>query len=636
MAGIDQQIQTKVDAYRNNPGALQQRYQQNQELLDLLALQKLKSEKDAAARDIQMQMAQDPQTIKQQRERELVDRTKQDMVQQTAGIMQQRQAQQQKNMQQVAKQGAASPQAVQGIQQGLGSLARQVKPQIAQMAAGGIVGYAEGGITQADITAYRTKLRGSNPRAAAAITDERIREILSPPAYGSGSTKADITAYRTKLRDAYLSAAFKTDDGIREILRPAYGSGSIPTDPKSVTPLDVSVGAAGTQITTADPIATLAQQEAKQADSTGVLTSGTTTGIVSPEVGPAGTQIIEEAPANEKVEQGLPTITSPEFDLSGLGTRGKSIIDASGLGGIPSAANAETTARGSADTYLGRKEKATKYGQLTDRLAAYDKRMSDPRKSREEQISAFLRNTAGGGSFGQTMAAGSQGMANERTRQEAGEEKRLKEIIGLETAAITVDTDLGRAGLTAGTAAMDRADANRRQAGSIMAEMTASEIQLAMTEAEMRLSADQSNVRNRLDQLQIESTEAIAREESVAQGKLRTAIQTEASTDRLMDIYQTHVDKMSGFVQGVIENDDQLTALQNKAEKTGEQKDIDAYNARLNNVIIQANTMMNAGRNGGMLGFEETLRARLESMGVSLSGPMDPATKALVEQYQNR
>ena len=107
MAGIDQQIQTKVDAYRNNPGALQQRYQQNQELLDLLALQKLKSEKDAAARDIQMQMAQDPQTIKQQRERELVDRTKQDMAQQTAGIMQQRQAQQQKNMQQVAKQGAA-------------------------------------------------------------------------------------------------------------------------------------------------------------------------------------------------------------------------------------------------------------------------------------------------------------------------------------------------------------------------------------------------------------------------------------------------------------------------------------------------------------------------------------------------
>ena len=592
MAGIDQQIQTKVDAYRNNPGALQQRYQQNQELLDLLALQKLKSEKDAAARDIQMQMAQDPQTIKQQRERELVDRTKQDMAQQTAGIMQQRQAQQQKNMQQVAKQGAASPQAVQGIQQGLGSLARQVKPQIAQMAAGGIVGYAEGGITQADIDAYR-RSGGQSRRSRTQLTDEQIRTILE----------------RTAGPDT--SSMMQTRRGLRR-------------DP-SAQP-----------ITTADPIATLAEQEVEQANSTGVPTSGTTNEIVPPEVGTAGTQIIEEAPTNEKVEQGLPTITAPEFDLSGLGTRGKSIIDASGLGSIPSAANAETTARESADAYLGRKEKATKYGQLTDRLAAYDERMSDPRKSREEQISAFLRNTAGGGSFGQTMAAGSQGMANERTRQEAGEEKRLKDIIGLETAAITVDTDLGKAGLGAGTAAAVRADANRRQVGDIMAQTIASDIQLAIAEAEAEISANQSNLRAYLDRMQIESQE-----------NLRRAIQTEASTDRLMEIYKTHVDNMSGFVQKVIENDDQLTALQNKAEKTGEPKDVDAYNARLNNVIIQANTMMNAGHNGGMLGFEETLRARLEGMGVTLSGPTrgsgmgnqdidikDAATKAAVEKYQ--
>jgi hypothetical protein len=620
MAGIDQQIQTKVDAYRNNPGALQQRYQQNQELLDLLALQKLKSEKDAAARDIQMQMAQDPQTIKQQRERELVDRTKQDMAQQTAGIMQQRQAQQQKNMQQVAKQGAASPQAVQGIQQGLGSLARQVKPQIAQMAAGGIVGYAEGGITQADIDAYR-RSGGQSRRSRTQLTDEQIRTILE----------------RTAGPDT--SSMMQTRRGLRR-------------DP-SAQP-----------ITTAAPIATLAQQEAEQADSTGVLTSGTTNEIVPPKVGTAGTQIIEEAPTNEKVEQGLPTITAPEFDLSvgqglptitapefdlsGLGTRGKSIIDASGLGSIPSAANAETTARESADAYLGRKEKATKYGQLTDRLAAYDERMSDPRKSREEQISAFLRNTAGGGSFGQTMAAGSRGMATERASQEAREEKRLKEIIGLEIAAITVDTDLGKAGLEAGTAAAGRADANRRQVGDIMAQMTASDIQLAIAEAEKKLSADQSNVRNRLDQMQSNARNLLDQMQIESQENLRMAIQNEAGTDRLMGIYQTHVDKMSGFVQRVIENDDQLTALQNKAEKTGEPKDVDAYNARLNNVLIQANTMMNAGRNGGMLGFEELLRARLEGMGVTLSGPTtrgsgmgnqdidikDAATKAVVEKYQ--
>jgi len=175
---IDQEIQRKVDAYRSNPAALQQRYQQNQQLIDLLALQKLKSEKDAAAKEMQMQMASDPQTIKQQRERELLDRTKQDMMQQQAGIMQMAQQRQQKNMQQVAKQGAASPQQVQQVQRGLGSLAGQIRPQIARMAAGGIVAFQEGkGVTQAMIEAYRRQ-GGQGRRARASMTDDEIKAIL--------------------------------------------------------------------------------------------------------------------------------------------------------------------------------------------------------------------------------------------------------------------------------------------------------------------------------------------------------------------------------------------------------------------------------------------------------------------------
>ena len=104
IGGIDQQIQQRVDAYRDNPQQLMQRYQQNQELIDLLAMQKLKSEKDAAAREIQMQMQTTPQTIKQQREAELLGRTKDEMVQQTSGIMQERQKRQQQNMQRTANQ----------------------------------------------------------------------------------------------------------------------------------------------------------------------------------------------------------------------------------------------------------------------------------------------------------------------------------------------------------------------------------------------------------------------------------------------------------------------------------------------------------------------------------------------------
>lgn len=135
IGGIDQQIQQKVDAYRGNPQQLMQRYQQNQELIDLLALQKLKSEKDAAARQMQMQMQGNPQTIKDQREAEMLQRTKDDMVQQTSGIMQQRQQQQQKNMQRTANQGL--PQLPAGNMQ--------------RMAGGGIVSFAEGGDVKAKV-----------------------------------------------------------------------------------------------------------------------------------------------------------------------------------------------------------------------------------------------------------------------------------------------------------------------------------------------------------------------------------------------------------------------------------------------------------------------------------------------------
>ena len=43
--GLDSLINKKVDAYRGNPQALENRYLQNKQLEDLLALQKIKSGK---------------------------------------------------------------------------------------------------------------------------------------------------------------------------------------------------------------------------------------------------------------------------------------------------------------------------------------------------------------------------------------------------------------------------------------------------------------------------------------------------------------------------------------------------------------------------------------------------------------
>ena len=90
---IDQDIQRRMDAYRGNPQALMQRYQQSQQLIDLLALQKLKSEKEAAARSLQMAAAQgqgEPPTVAQQREQEVMGLTQQEVARAVGAEAQQR------------------------------------------------------------------------------------------------------------------------------------------------------------------------------------------------------------------------------------------------------------------------------------------------------------------------------------------------------------------------------------------------------------------------------------------------------------------------------------------------------------------------------------------------------------------
>lgn len=131
---IDQEIARRMDAYRGNPQALMQRYQQSQQLLDLLALQKLKSEKEAALRE--MQLAQGPQaglpTVAEQREQELLDMTKQELAGQVGGVARQQQQAMQGNLQKLMSGIARAPGA------------QNVMPPQA-MAAGGIVAFQEGG-----------------------------------------------------------------------------------------------------------------------------------------------------------------------------------------------------------------------------------------------------------------------------------------------------------------------------------------------------------------------------------------------------------------------------------------------------------------------------------------------------------
>ena len=153
MFGIDQQVQQTADAYRGKPEMLQQKYAQNQQLIDLLALQKLKSDKEEASRQIALQMGNQgkPQTIADQRESQVLDMTKKEVIDEQAGVMQNKMKQMQM-AQQKLMQSAGAPQmpaqaAPQPQQPPAAGLAGLAAPNIQGMAGGGIVAFDQGGST---------------------------------------------------------------------------------------------------------------------------------------------------------------------------------------------------------------------------------------------------------------------------------------------------------------------------------------------------------------------------------------------------------------------------------------------------------------------------------------------------------
>ena len=209
---IDQQIQEKVDAYRNNPEALQKNYQMNQDLLDLLALQKIKSEKDAAARELQMSMEQDPQTIAGQRGEEAIGRTKDDLVKQVGGVAQTLASRQQQNMQRTAA-GVAS----------------QPAPNM-RMAGGGIVSFAPGGAVTETQLIDRMRMNQETFDTLPKSTQDKIKNrILSVPDPSQFERGADAVVRQEALSRASQAArSGRTDPyGIRGFCAPGSKASKI-------------------------------------------------------------------------------------------------------------------------------------------------------------------------------------------------------------------------------------------------------------------------------------------------------------------------------------------------------------------------------------------------------------------------
>ena len=236
--GIDNIVQQKADAYRSNPNALMQSYEQKKELIDLLALQKIKSEQEAYARDMQAQMQEVPGTIAQQLEQEVVGTERERITQQIMPGMQQ-QAQMQPNQMQPNQ---MQPNQMQPNQ---GGLPTQPAPNMARMMQGGIVGYAAGGmlpkaqmptlgaqqaapVTPEQVAAFRARLKELNEAKANAFPQEKaifqqqIQDLLNTTpiairnAAGAGMARGGVVGYApggAVNMDALLDALMMAESG---------------------------------------------------------------------------------------------------------------------------------------------------------------------------------------------------------------------------------------------------------------------------------------------------------------------------------------------------------------------------------------------------------------------------------------
>ena len=545
--GLDAQIEQRMDAYRGNPQKLQQRYGANKELLDLLALQKLTSEKKAVAADMQMKMQQQPGTIAQQREQEALNLTKQEMggtlgelAGRTKGTLDQKQKMQQQNMQRMAQ---AKPRPVGGLGALMGGTAQPRRPQAAppqaqglaaarmaqgpkMMAGGGIVSFAEGKNVSGNSAASVSGYTPTNLRAREG-TGSKIKEYLAE----YGITNIDEWQRTPKDQKDRILSAVNAKAGLGGGSA-AVGSLAAEINDLLLDPLkvlgNVGIAASNTGLGSAlglsdprdpnKPYQFNTNREKMQAQmSANMFPSGG----LELDLGPA-----QNLPKDPPVDvPSLATLNSrniPSTDRNAVmpvDTSGGPMgfdMDAGIAAGAkvpveePSGVAAPQTSGGvsmdklmgnmgfnaedpnaalkrgfaEADAYTGRAEKAAKYDEMLAEMAEFDAANYDPDRERRDRLKSFLMGAAGTTNIGTTFASAGAASMNLANSQRKNRRKRLMDKFNMEKDKMTTDTGLAQSGLNLGSELYSQAQQNQRTALQMAVQMRGQDLTNAQKNAD--------------------------------------------------------------------------------------------------------------------------------------------------------
>ena len=473
--GLDAQVEQRMDAYRGNPQKLQQRYGQNKELLDLLALQKLTSEKKQVAADMQLKAQQNPNTIAQQREAEALELTKSSMggslselAGRTKGTLDQKAAMQKKNMSRMA-QGASKPQMGGGA--GLAGLMGKPRPNVppqaqglagarmaqaansggpVRMAGGGIVAFAggEGVSGQKGLFSKGRKLtldeKAAFQRAFGGTADRLINQVEK----GSVSS---------------LSVGKDTQQKIADIL----GETVAPEPEKGVDPLRLANpgGLQNTGVPLSDAMLPPSNATTQRPDDGSLDAPAGIQTLVPPVKEPMGGETLgqDSVQANQ-----TPPVKEEPVAGEGTPTTGSGIDMNTLMGNMGFTAEDPNAAmqRGFAesDAYTGRAEKAAKYDDMVSEMTAFDAENYDPDRERRDRLKSFLMGAAGTTNIGTTFASAGAASMNLANSQRRDRRSRLMDKFNMEKDKMTTDTGLAQSGLTLGRELYSQAQQNQRTA----------------------------------------------------------------------------------------------------------------------------------------------------------------------------
>lgn len=540
---IDREINSRVQAYQGNPGALQKRYAASKELIDLLALQRLKSQKDDAARQIQMEMQQMPGTIKAQREAELMGQNVQELAKRTGDTM--RSMGMKKKM---AAQNKAMGKRAQGLAALTGNpMGQQNRPQQPlRMQAGGIVGFNNGNLVGTKDAKVRRQIQSLINQG---LSDEQIKAEVQKLGLLPQAADRVIKMVREQQRED-MSAEPKTRPIDLPSSDPTLATQGSQPPPKSTMqrPTDTSEDI---QRDLAESRKALKGLGISEKDLVRVK-NGTPEPTGTPNQFPE----LTDAEGNKKPATQLVTemgeLQAPKIDTSKAADQGLALAAKYGMGPdqLKDPEQYRKDVRDDEADFFRRDDKRKAYQAMIDERKGLEAIQEDPDKLRQERLMA--RMIGGSRGLGRAAAAGERTRASQEERARGNIDKRFEMLKELENQ----DMQVAQYASAAGRDALKEASAMRRVAFDAVSRMRNQDVQRIVEEARMEYNSNKDNVKNLLDAAVADGTEA-----------LRLAIQEGNDLQRGMAILEDLVARKQAALSELRENIDKSLNVQ-KAQNT--------------------------------------------------------------------